>query len=112
MWSRRGLVFEARNRAHVVRAARADRAVVTRSSITVIDLGEIAQRAVADRRQQLPGRADIGVAPRGAASRSGNVRDMRARSAVCVSRPISTTWLVTASSTIRLFFASTATWTL
>jgi hypothetical protein len=57
-----GLVFEARNGAHVVRASRAHRAVTTGSSITVIDFGEIAQPAVADRRQHLPGRADIGVA--------------------------------------------------
>src|ERR1700720_247371 len=83
-----GLVFEARNGAHVVRASRAHRAVATSSSITVIDFGEIAQPAVADRRQHLPGRADIGVAlgvvaklvlaeealaDRGAALRSGNV---------------------------------------
>src|SRR5580704_12981378 len=69
---------------------RAHRAVTTGSSIAVIDFGEIAQPAVADRRQHLPGRADIGVAPRvvaklvlaeealahrGAALRSGNVRD-------------------------------------
>src|SRR5277367_865768 len=59
-----GLVFEARNGAHVVRASRAHRAVTTGSSITVIDFGEIAQPAVADWRQYLPGRADIGVAPR------------------------------------------------
>src|SRR5580700_9992485 len=85
-----GLVFEAGNRAHVVRASRAHRAVTTGSSIAVIDFGEIAQPAVADRRQHLPGRADIGVAPRvvaklvlaeevlahrGAALRSGNVRN-------------------------------------
>ena len=40
-----------------------NRAVTTGSSITVIDLGEIAQPDVADRRQQRPGRANIGVAP-------------------------------------------------
>ena len=34
------------------------------SSITVIDLGKIAQQAVADRRQQRTGRADIVVATR------------------------------------------------
>src|SRR5580698_4888250 len=86
----RGLVFEAGNGAHVVRASRAHRAVTTGSSIAVIDFGEIAQPAVADRRQHLPGRANIGVAlgvvaklvlaeealaDRGAALRSGNVRD-------------------------------------
>src|ERR1700678_2579337 len=85
-----GLVFEAGNGAHVVRASRAERAVTTGSSIAVIDFGEIAQPAVADRRQHLPGRADISVAfrvvaklvlaeealaHRGAALRSGNVRD-------------------------------------
>jgi hypothetical protein len=59
-----GLIFEAGNGADVVRASRAHRAVTTGSSITVIDFGEIAQLAVADRRQHLPGRADIGVAPR------------------------------------------------
>src|ERR1700733_6093040 len=59
----RGLVFEAGNRAHVVRASRAHWAVTTRASITIIDFGEIAQPAVADRRQQRPGRANIGVAP-------------------------------------------------
>src|SRR3984957_14824036 len=84
-----GLVFEARNGAHVVRASRAHRAVTT-GSIAVIDFGEIAQPAVADWRQYLPGRADIGVEPdivaklvlakealadRGAALRSGNVRN-------------------------------------
>jgi hypothetical protein len=66
------------------------RAVTTGSSITVIEFGEIAQPAVADRRQHLPGRADIGVAlgvvaklvlaeetlaDGGAALRSGNVRN-------------------------------------
>ena len=145
--------FEAGNRAHVVRASRAHRAVATCSSITVIDFGKIAQPTAADRRQQLPIRANIGVAPhvvaklvlakealahRGAALRSGNVRDaarllagldvldlevaavgddvdgldvqnLAAGSAVCVNRPMSTTWLVTACSTISLFFASTAT---
>src|SRR5271169_5468410 len=85
-----GLVFEARNGAHVVRASRAHRAVTTGFSIPVIDFGEIAQPAVADWRQYLSGRADIGVAPRvvaklvlaeearadrGAALRSGNVRN-------------------------------------
>ena len=59
-----GLVFEARNGAQVVRASRAHRAVMTGSSITVIDFGEIAQPAVADWRQHVPGRADIGVSPR------------------------------------------------
>jgi hypothetical protein len=57
------LVFEAKNRAGVVRASRAHRAVTTGSSITVIDFGEIAQPAVADWRQYLPGRADVGVEP-------------------------------------------------
>ena len=139
-----GLVFEAGNRAHVVRASRAHRAVTTGSSITVIDFGKIAQPAVADRRQHLPGRANIGVAPsvvaklvlaeealahRGAALRSGNVRDAAGllagldvldlqvaavgddvdRLDVQNLRPMSTTWLVTACSTISLFFASTAT---
>src|ERR1700684_4409189 len=85
-----GLVFEARNGAHVGRASRAHRVVMTGSPVTVIDFGEIAQPAVADWRQYLPGRADIGVAPdivaklvlaeealadRGAALRSGNVRN-------------------------------------
>jgi hypothetical protein len=85
-----GLVFETGNGAHVVRASRAHRAVTTGSSITVIDFGEIARPAVADWRQHLPGRADISVAPRvvaklvlaeealadrGAALRSGNVRN-------------------------------------
>ena len=41
-----------------------------------------------------------------------DVQNSRAGSAVCVSRPMSTTWLVTACSTISLFFASTATWML
>ena len=85
-----GLVFEAGNGAHVVRASRAYRAVSTSSSIPVIDFGEIAQPAVADRRQQLAGWADVGVAARvvaklvlaeealadrGAALWSGNVRN-------------------------------------
>ena len=84
------LVFEARNGAHVVGASRAQGAPAAGSSIAVIDFGEIAQPAMADRRQRLPGRADIGVAPdivaklvlakearadRGAALRSGNVRN-------------------------------------
>jgi hypothetical protein len=59
-----GLVFEAGNGACVVRASRAHRAVTTGSSITVIDFGEIAQPAVADWRQHLPGWANIDVAPR------------------------------------------------
>ena len=86
-----GLVFEVGNGARPVRASGADRAVTTGSSIAVIDFGEIAQPAVADRRQHLPGRADISVAfrvvsetrpcgrspraPRSPALRSGNVRD-------------------------------------
>src|SRR5258708_37979577 len=89
MRSRHGLIFEARNGAHVVCASRAHRAVTTGSSIAVIDFGEIAQPAVADRRQHLAGRANIGVAPRvvaklafaeealadrGAAVRSGDMR--------------------------------------
>ncbi len=57
-----GLVFEVGNGARPVRASGADRAVTTGSSIAVIDFGEIAQPAVADRRQHLPGRADISVA--------------------------------------------------
>src|SRR5258708_38956192 len=64
MRSRHGLVFEARNGAHVVRASRAHRAVTTGSSIAVIDFGEIAQPAVADRRQHLAGRANIRLSPR------------------------------------------------
>jgi hypothetical protein len=36
------LVFEAGDRANVVRASRAQRAVTTRSSIAAIDLGKIA----------------------------------------------------------------------
>src|ERR1700729_2299555 len=85
-----GLVFEARNGAHVVRASRTHRAVTAGFRVAIVDLLEIAQPAVADRRQYLPGRADIGVAPRvvvklvlakealadrGAALRSGNVRN-------------------------------------
>src|SRR3984957_7727968 len=69
---------------------RAHRAATTGSSIAVIDFGEIAQPAVADWRKYFPGWADIGVAARvgaklvlaeealadrGAALRSGNVRN-------------------------------------
>jgi hypothetical protein len=56
------LVFETRNGATSF-VHRAHRAVTTGSSITVIDFGEIAQPAVADRYQQRPRRANIGVAP-------------------------------------------------
>ena len=41
-----------------------------------------------------------------------DAQDLRAGAAVCVKRPMSTTWLVTSCSTISLFFASTATWML
>ena len=147
------LVFEAENGAGVVRASRAQLASAAGFRVAVIGPFEIAHPAAADRRQQLPGRADVGVEPgvvselvlakqalahRRAALRLGNVgnaagllagldvfdlevaairddvdrldpRISRAGSEVSVSRPMSTTWFVTACSTISLFFASTAT---
>src|SRR5208282_1590667 len=57
-----GLVFEAGNRAHVVCASRAQRTLAAGFRVAVVDPFEIAQPAVADRRQERPGRANIGVA--------------------------------------------------
>ena len=57
-----GLVFEAGNRAHVVRPSRAQRTIAAGFRVAVVDLFEIAQPAAADRRQQLAGGADVGAA--------------------------------------------------
>src|SRR5271157_2901142 len=58
------LVFEAENRADVVRASRAQLASAAGFWVAVVNPFELAQAAVADWRQQLSGRADVGVAPR------------------------------------------------
>jgi hypothetical protein len=52
---------------------------------------------------------DLEVTPIGDDIDALDVEDGAGRPAVCVSRPMSTTWLVTACSTIILCFASTAT---
>jgi hypothetical protein len=59
----RVLVVETGNRANVVRALRAQRAIATGFWVTVVSLFEVAQPAISDRRQRLPGRTDIRVAP-------------------------------------------------
>jgi hypothetical protein len=59
----RVLDFETGHRANVVRASRAERTNAAGFRVAVVDLLEIAQPAVAGWRQQLPGRADVGVAP-------------------------------------------------
>ena len=58
------LVFETGRRANIVRASRAKRTDPAGFRRAVIDLRKIAQPAVADQRQQLPGRTQsVGVAP-------------------------------------------------
>jgi hypothetical protein len=52
---------------------------------------------------------DLEVAAIATTSIVSTPRISRAGSEVSVSRPMSTTWFVTACSTISLFFASTAT---
>src|ERR1700732_2429466 len=58
------LVFQARDLAIVLGAARLDRANETRRPIAVIDLRQFPQRAFIARRQDLAGRTDEGVALR------------------------------------------------
>jgi len=57
----RVLVFEARDGANILRAARAQRAGAASLGIAVIDFFQFAQFAFADRRQRLAGRTNVDV---------------------------------------------------
>src|SRR5271168_2769603 len=58
----RVLVFETGNRTDIVCATGMQRAIAAGFRVCVVDLFHVAQSAVADRRQRLAGRANIGVA--------------------------------------------------
>src|ERR1700724_4577384 len=57
----RVLVFEARDGANILRAARVQRAGAASLGIAVIDFFQFAQFAFADRRQRLAGRTNVDV---------------------------------------------------